>query len=214
MRAVHCAFDINLNWKGYQFKKDCFIIPRRSQWAHVFLMGVERFLLVFSFRNRSTQTRTQAEQTSPRGSNISLFKTSHREELWNTTHRQPRRVLQEALHVATSGKSWLGSREKIFYLEHPRDAARARCARGIYHPYYYAPARIASDILYLKIVLRFNFETLVRTDTSCEPNNNYCLFNFFMSRKIHARSNNRLIKCGSHPSCHNRRKMCIVFSPL
>jgi len=145
----------------------------------------------------------------PRGSNISLFKTSHREELWNTTHRQPRRVLQEALHVATSGKSWLGSREKIFYLEHPRDAARARCARGIYRPYYYAPARIASDILYLKIVLRFNFETLVRTDTSCKPNNNYCLFNFFMSRKIHARSNNRLIKCDSHPVQSTKNVHCI-----
>lgn len=77
----------------------------------------------YPFRNRSTQTRAQAQQTSPRGSNISLFKTSLREEPWNTTHQQPRRVLQEALHVATSGKSWLGSREKIFYLEDSRGAS-------------------------------------------------------------------------------------------
>lgn len=93
----------------------------------------------YPFRNRSTQTSTRTQQTSPRGSNISLFKTSLREEPWNTTHQQPRRVLQEALHIATSGKSWLGSREKIFYLEDPREA-RAYCARGIYRSYYYAPA--------------------------------------------------------------------------
>lgn len=114
---------------------------------------VERFLLVHPFRNRSTQTRTQAQQTFLRGSNISLFKTSLREEPWNTTHQQPRRVLQEALHVATSGKSWLGSREKIFYLEHPRGAARARCARGIYRSYYYASTRRVGHSIRKKIVL-------------------------------------------------------------
>jgi len=93
----------------------------------------------YLFRNRSTRTPTRTQETSPRGGNISLFKTSLREEPWNTTHQQPRRVLQEALHVATSGKSWLGSREKIFYLEEPRKA-RAYCTAGIYRPYYYASA--------------------------------------------------------------------------
>lgn len=151
----------------------------------MFPVGVERFLLVHPFRNRSTQTCTRTQQTSPRGSNISLFKTSLREEPWNTTHQQPRRVLQEALHVATSGKSWLGSREKIFYLEHPRGAARAGCARGIYRPYYYASARIASDILSArKILSRFNFETPHRIRAEIIPS--YCLFHFFScSRKIH-----------------------------
>jgi len=124
---------------------------------------VERFLLVHPFRNRSTQTRTQAQQTFPRGSNISLFKTSLRKEPWNTTHQQPRRVLQEALHVATSGKSWLGSREKIFYLEHPRGAPRARCARGIYRPYYYASARRVGHFI-RKIIFCFNFETCSHID--------------------------------------------------
>jgi len=113
----------------------------------------------YPFKNRSTQTRSQAQQTSPRGGNISLFKTSLREEPWNTTHQQPRRVLQEALHVAMSGKSWLGSREKIFYLEDPGGAR----ARGIYRPYYYASAPIALSLLCSKdISLQFEGDNMTR----------------------------------------------------
>lgn len=113
----------------------------------------------YPFRNRSTQTRSQTQQTSPRGSNISLFKTSLREEPWNTTHQQPRRVLQEALHVAMSGKSWLGSREKIFYLEDPGGAR----ARGIYRPYYYASAPITLSVVSSKnISLSFEGDNTAR----------------------------------------------------
>jgi len=130
----------------------------------------------YPFRNRSAQTRAQTQQTSPRGSNISLFKTSLREEPWNTTHQQPRRVLQEALHVATSGKSWLGSREKIFYLEDPREV-RARCAHGIYRSYYYASARVTTDTFPFRKIFRFNWKKVCpRLYEMRDPNTSYCLF--------------------------------------
>lgn len=121
----------------------------------------------YPFRNRSTQTRAQTQQTSPRGSNISLFKTSLREEPWNTTHQQPRRVLQEALHVATSGKSWLGSREKIFYLEDPRGASALRAWN-----LSFILLRIGARHRHIPLrkIFCFNWKKLVRntfTNTSC-----------------------------------------------